>query len=47
MVTATDFGIPVRQIAEEIDESASSVAFWIKRARDDGKHRSAGGRPTS
>jgi len=34
MVAATEFGLSIRQIAELIDENPSSVAFWIKRARD-------------
>lgn len=34
MVAATEFGLSIRQIAELIDENPSSVAFWIKRARE-------------
>lgn len=34
MVAATEFGFSIRQIAELIDENRSSVAFWIKRARE-------------
>lgn len=34
MVAATEFGLSIRQVAELIDENPSSVAFWIKRARE-------------
>ncbi|KTR41657.1 hypothetical protein NS263_04050 [Curtobacterium oceanosedimentum] len=34
MVAATEFGLSIRQIAELIDENPSSVAHWIKRARE-------------
>ncbi|WP_126890366.1 hypothetical protein [Curtobacterium sp. HSID17257] len=34
MVAATEFGLSIRQIAELIDENPSSVALWIKRARE-------------